>query len=52
MQQQWSNQDTYKNYDLNILVNELWDGFHKNIWTFLLFKPTNEAYQRDIPVYR
>lgn len=42
---------TYEDYDLNILFDKMGNGFYQNIWTFLLFKPTNETYDRDVSVH-
>lgn len=41
----------YKDYYLNILFDKLGNGCYKNIWTFLLFKSTNEAYDRDVSIH-
>ena len=44
--------DAYQDYYLNFLFDEVGNGCNKNIWIFLLFKSTNETYNRDISIYR
>lgn len=41
----------YQDYDLNILFDEVGNGCYKNIRTFLLFKPSDEAYDQDISIH-
>ena len=41
----------YKDYYLNILFDKMGNGCYENIWTFLLFESTNEAYDRDVSIH-